>query len=117
MYVFFKKLNNSAKIPTKGSPFAAGYDLYSSENTIIEPGQTSIVKIGLASEFSLGYVALIWDRSGMGVKGMHRFAGVIDCDYRGEWGVVLHNTKKEPFVITIGDRIAQVLFQTVECAN
>jgi len=108
-----KKLVPTAKLPTRAHN-SAGYDLYACQNTIIPVGKTVIVPTGIAVEFPHGYVALIWDRSGIGAKGIHRFAGVIDPDYRGPWGVVLCNLSGKPFEITAGDRIAQVLFQTAE---
>ncbi len=69
------------------------------------------VSTGIAIAIPKGYVALIWDRSSMGVKGVHRHAGVIDSGYRGEVKVCLHNTTKEPYHIERGDRIAQMLIQ------
>lgn len=105
-------LRPEAKAPTRAHN-SAGYDLYAAERTLIPSRGTRIVKTGIATDFPPGYVALIWDRSGMGAKGIHRFAGVIDADYRGEWGIVLHNTANAPFRVEAGDRIAQVLFQEV----
>jgi len=70
-----------------------------------------LVCTGIALAIPKGYAALIWDRSSMGVKGIHRHAGVIDCGYRGEVRVCLHNTGKEPYHIKKGDRIAQMLIQ------
>ena len=69
---------------------------------------------GIAVEFPEGYVALLWDRSGLGSKGIHRLAGVIDSGYRGEWKVVLLNTTKEPFEIKKGDKIIQCIIQKFE---
>lgn len=99
--------------PTRGSVGSAGLDLYANEAIEIPPGSTALVSTGLRCRFNYGWVALIWDRSGMGVKGIHRFAGVIDSDYDDKWGVVIHNTQQTSIVINIGDRIAQVLFQRV----
>jgi dUTP pyrophosphatase len=108
-----KRLNPDAKLPTR-SHSSAGYDLYACEGLIIPVGATAVVPTGIAVEFPPGHVALIWDRSGLGAKGIHRFAGVIDSDYRGPWGVVLHNASGVPYKIEVGDRIAQVLFQEVQ---
>lgn len=100
-------------IPTRGSDEAAGLDLVSVGKFYIGPGQTKIIPTGTRCSFNKGWAACIWDRSSMGVKGIHRFAGLIDSDYRGEWGVVIHNAN--PFTIFIGhnERIAQVVFQRV----
>lgn len=107
-----KKLCWNAVLPTRAYR-SAGYDLYTPEEFTIDPGQTVKVHLGIAMSFPDGYVGLIWDRSSMGSSGIHRFAGVIDCDYRGEWIVILHNTgERKSF--KQGDRIAQVIFQKFE---
>ena len=98
-YNFFetKKLYESAKSPTKGHLDDAGWDLYAFETVSIPAGATVLVSTGIAIAIPKGHSGLIWDRSSMGVKGVHRHAGVIDCGYRGEVKVCLHNTTKEPF--------------------
>lgn len=101
------------QLPTRGSKGAAGLDLYCAEKIRIRPGETVLVKTGLKCKFNPGWGAFLWDRSGLGAGGVHRFAGLIDCDYRGEWRVVLHSNKKEAMTLTPGDRIAQVVFQRV----
>ena len=107
-----KRLNESATIPTKANNLDAGWDLYSSENLLIEPNSRGLVKTGISFEIPDGHVGLIWPRSGMAVKyGIDVFAGVIDAGYRGEIGVCLFNSSEEDFYIQQGDRIAQILFQ------
>ena len=112
-YKYFetKLLHSSAKAPTKGHVNDAGWDLYSSEGVSIPSGATVLVSTGISIAIPKEHVALIWDRSSMGVKGVHRHAGVIDSGYRGEVKVCLHNTTKEPYHIERGDRIAQMLIQ------
>ena len=112
-YKYFetKLLHNSAKAPTKGHVNDAGWDLYSSEGVSIPAGATVLVSTGISIAVPKEHVALIWDRSSMGVKGVHRHAGVIDSGYRGEVKVCLHNTTKDPYHIERGDRIAQMLIQ------
>ena len=114
-YNFFetKKLYESAKSPTKGHLDDAGWDLYAFETVSIPAGATVLVSTGIAIAIPKGHSGLIWDRSSMGVKGVHRHAGVIDCGYRGEVKVCLHNTTKEPFHVEKGDRIAQLIIQEV----
>ena len=114
-YNFFetKLLHDSAKNPTKGHIDDAGWDLYSSETVSIPAGATVLVSTGVAMAIPKSYVGLIWDRSSMGVKGVHRHAGVIDSGYRGEVKVCLHNTTKETYHVERGDRIAQLLIQEV----
>ena len=114
-YNFFetKKLYESAKSPTKGHLDDAGWDLYAFETVSIPAGATVLASTGIAIAIPKGHSGLIWDRSSIGVKGVHRHAGVIDCGYRGEVKVCLHNTTKEPFHVEKGDRIAQLIIQEV----
>jgi len=107
------ELGLGAKTPTRGSRGAAGLDLYASQAIEISPGHTAIIATDLRCRFNYGWAACIWDRSGLGSKGFHRFAGLIDCDYDGKWGVVIHNTTPSSFIVYPGDRVAQVVFQRV----
>ena len=109
-----KKLSEDATLPTKENPADAGIDVYANESYTLQPGETHIYKTGISVEFDEGYVALLWDRSGLGSKGIHRLAGVIDSGYRGEWGVVLLNTTNEPFEIKAGDKVIQCVLQKFE---
>lgn len=113
MKVNIKKLNSNAVIPTKGSEFAAGCDLYATVTSeIIPAGQTRLIGTGIAMEIPEGYVGLVYARSGLATKRGLRPAncvGVIDSDYRGEIMVALHNDNKEAQAIHIGDRIAQIV--------
>lgn len=97
--------------PYRGSKEAAGLDLHAIDEVLITPGSTVVITTGLKCKFNSGWVALLWDRSRYGVRGLHTYAGVIDSDYRGEWGVVIHNSTPDTVVIQVGDRVAQVVFQ------
>jgi dUTP pyrophosphatase len=109
-----KKLSDNATLPTKENPTDAGIDIYTNESHTLQPGETHIYKTGLSIQFPEGYVALLWDRSGLGSKGIHRLAGVIDSEYRGEWGVVLLNTTKDAYEIKAGDKVIQCVLQKFE---
>ena len=114
MKVNIKKLNPNAVIPTYGSPYAAGADLYAciDEEIIIEPGQTVLIKTGLAIELEIGYMALIYARSGLASKrglAPANKVGVVDCDYRGEIMVALHNHSTVAQTVAKGERIAQMV--------
>src|SRR5262245_15406259 len=79
----------------------------------LAPGERAAVPTGLRLEIPAGHVGLVWPRSGLAVRhGIDTLAGVIDSDYRGEVKVVLVNHGTEPFTISAGDRIAQILIQT-----
>jgi dUTP pyrophosphatase len=109
-----QKLSPTATLPTKENPSDAGIDIYTNESYTLKPGERHLFSTGIAVEFPKGHVALLWDRSGLGSKGIHRLAGVIDSGYRGEWKVALINLTKEPFPITSGDKIIQCLLQKFE---
>lgn len=102
-----KLLHPDAKIPLHATADAAGFDLYSVEEVILGPGETKIVPTGISMEIPKGHCVQFRDRSGLGAKGIHHFAGLIDSDYRGEFKVVLHNSGKESYKIAKGDRIIQ----------
>ena len=114
----YKRIHPDAKIPSYAHEGDAGMDLYSVEDYVLKPGEKIIVKTGIATEMPEGYFGSIRDRSGLAARyAIHVLAGVIDCNYRGEIGVVIINLGKEEFSISKGDRIAQVLIQTVEHVN
>jgi dUTP pyrophosphatase len=109
-----KKISSDATVPTKGNPADAGIDIYTNESYTLKPGEVHMFSTGISVEFPKGYVALLWDRSGLGSKGIHRLAGVIDSEYRGEWKIVLLNTTKKRFAIKAGDKIVQCIMQKFE---
>lgn len=109
-----KKLNKNAIIPTKGSKYAAGYDLYAciEKPIIISPNETKKIGTGLSIEIPNGYFGAIFARSGLATNQGLRPAnctGVCDSDYRGEYIVALHNDSDECQTIANGDRIAQLV--------
>ena len=110
MNVPVKKLSDHAHLPVYGSPYAAGADLYACEGVAIAPGETQFVHTGIAVELPLGTVGLVYARSGLACKqdlAPANKVGVIDCDYRGEIMVALHNHGKVERRVEQGDRIAQ----------
>ena len=109
-----KKLNDLAKLPTRGSEYAAGYDLYAatSYNIEIQPHTTVKIGTGLSFELPQGTFAAIFPRSGIATKRGLRPAncvGVCDSDYRGEYIVALHNDTNEVQIIEPQERIAQMI--------
>jgi len=118
IHVKVKKLSSDAILPRYAKLGDAGMDLFSNENKIIKAGERALVGTGLAFEFEAGYVALIWDKSGLAANsGITTLAGVIEYTYRGEYKIVLLNTSKEDFKITKGDKICQVVFQPIVTAK
>lgn len=114
MNIKVKKLKPGATVPTMGSKFAAGADLYSAEDedVVIGPGETKFIGTGLAMEIPEGYVGLVYARSGLACKrglAPANKVGVVDSDYRGEIKVALHNHGKEAQTVEKGERIAQMV--------
>lgn len=107
MKLKIKKLHPDAKIPIFATEHSAAFDLYSVEDYELASGETKQISTGIAMEIPEGKCCQIWDRSGLGSKGIHRFAGLIDSDYRGEFRIVLFNSTESKFKISKGDRIAQ----------
>ncbi len=114
MKLRIKKLNENARIPTYGTEFSAGADLYALlENDVtILPRETYLIKTGISLEIPEGYVGLIYPRSGLATKkglAPANKVGVIDSDYRGEIMVALFNHGKEAQKIENGERVAQIV--------
>jgi len=111
----FKKTNDKAIVPTYGTEYSAGADMYACIDTpvIIEPGKTVLIPTGLALEIPEGYAGLIYARSGLATKkgiAPANKVSVIDSDYRGEIRIPLHNHSDEAVTIDVAERIAQIIF-------
>lgn len=114
MKVNVKKLCENAKLPVYGSDCAAGADLHAclEQPLTIGAGETAFVRTGIAIELPSGTVGLVYARSGLACKkdlAPANKVGVIDCDYRGEVMVALHNHGKEARTVEHGERIAQLV--------
>lgn len=113
--VEIKKLDERAIIPTYGTEFSAGADIYAllDAPVTIAPGETKLIHTGLAFAIPEGLVGLVFARSGMATKrglAPANKVGVIDSDYRGEVMVALHNQGGAPQTVENGERIAQMSF-------
>ncbi|KAF1833044.1 dUTP diphosphatase [Decorospora gaudefroyi] len=107
-------LSEHAKAPTKGSPFAAGHDLYAAEDVAVPARGRALIKTDIKISVPVGTYGRIAPRSGLAHKhGIDTLAGVIDADYRGPVGVILANLSDDDFYIHIGDRIAQLIVEKV----
>ena len=115
MIVKVKKLDDRAILPTYGSAYAAGADLYAlvnGESLTIAAGETVLVRTGLSVEIPEGYVGLIYARSGLATKkglAPANKVGVIDSDYRGEVKVALFNQSGKEQTVAAGERVAQLV--------
>ena len=113
-----KKLRENAQLPTYGTEFSAGADLYAclGEDVTILPGETKKIPTGLAMEIPVGCAGLIYARSSLGTKrglAPANKVGVVDSDYRGEIKVVLLNHGTQPQTVEPGERIAQFVITPV----
>jgi dUTP pyrophosphatase len=108
-----KRIHPEAKLPVYGHPGDAGLDLFSVIEREIGPGEVFAVPTGIQVAVPAGHVGLVWDKSGIALKGVHRLAGVIDAGYRGEVQVVMINLGTAPFAVRKGMKIAQMLVQPV----
>ena len=109
-----KKLDERAILPTYGSEYSAGADLYAltEEEIVILPNETKLIHTGLAMEIPEGYAGLIYARSGLASKrglAPANKVGVVDADYRGEIMVALHNHSAQEQKILPKERIAQLV--------
>lgn len=109
-----KKLNPNATLPTKATSGSAGYDLYAccDEPIELKPHTTTGISLGFCAELPENTVGLIYIRSGIAAKNSiipANCVGVIDCDYRGEWKVMLHNLSDVPYTVQPKERVAQLV--------
>lgn len=122
MKINIKRLSETAKLPERGSAYAAGYDLFADLEEAIEikPQQTVMIHTGVSMEIPEGYWGGIFARSGLSAKEGLRPAncvGVVDADYRGPVCVALYNDSEVTRVVVPQQKIAQMVivpFLTVE---
>ncbi len=112
--LLIKKLDPAAKLPTRGSAFSAGYDLYASKETVIPARGKGLVKTDLAIAVPAGTYGRVAPRSGLASKHfIDTGAGVVDADYRGPLMVLLFNHSDADFPVAAGDRIAQLVVERI----
>ncbi len=103
------------KAPSYAYSGDAGMDLYSADSCKIVPGEVKTIRTGVKVAIPLGYVGLVWDKSGIASKKwVKSMGGVVDSGYRGEVTVILANLGKEDFAVEKGMKVAQMLIQKVE---
>lgn len=114
MEVKIKKLNPEAVVPTYGSAYSAGADLYACIDSAvtIAPGETKLIGTGLSAEIPEGFGGFIYARSGLATKkglAPANKVGVVDADYRGEIMVALYNQSATAQTVEKGERVAQLV--------
>lgn len=120
--VKIKLLKENAKVPTYGTPYAAGADIYAciDEDITINPKEAKMIPTGFALEVPVGYAGLIYPRSGLACKrglAPANKVGVVDTDYRGEVMVFLYNQSDVAQTVEVGERIAQLIITPYLKAN
>ena len=114
---FIVPVKRLKEVNLPNSPYEgdAGIDLCAAEEVVLAPGERTQIPTGLAFAIPLGYVGLIWDKSGVSHKGgLKTLGGVVDAGYRGEVMVGIINLSQQPYTFTKGQKVAQMLFQKVE---
>ncbi|KAL2022768.1 hypothetical protein VTK56DRAFT_4584 [Thermocarpiscus australiensis] len=112
--LLIKKLSDKARLPTRGSAFAAGYDLYASRDTTVPARGKALVETDISMAVPAGTYGRIAPRSGLAAKHfIDTGAGVIDADYRGPVKVLLFNHGETDFAVKEGDRIAQLIVERI----
>jgi dUTP pyrophosphatase len=120
--VRIRRLVETATLPRRATPRAAGYDLYASEATTVPPSRVeangavaagrAAVATGIAMAIPDGLYGRVAPRSGLAFRnGIDVGAGVVDGDFRDEVRVLLFNFSAEPLEVAAGDRIAQIVFE------
>jgi len=120
MEIPVKLLHSEARLPERAHPGDAGADLFAVEEATIPPGEWRDVGTGIALAIPEGYAGFVQPRSGLAFKHgimVVNSPGLIDSGYRGEVRVALYNSSSRPFVVSKGDRIAQLVIQRVEEAG
>jgi len=109
-----KRVSDKGKLPTRGSPFSAGYDLYGAVKTIIPARGKALIDTQISIAVPAGTYGRVAPRSGLAIKfGITSGAGVIDADYRGIVFVLLFNLSDKDFEVQEGDRIAQLILEKI----
>ncbi|KAJ9133348.1 dUTP pyrophosphatase [Coniochaeta hoffmannii] len=112
--LLIKKLSDKARLPTRGSAFAAGYDLYASRPTTVPARGKVLVDTDISMAVPAGTYGRIAPRSGLASKNfIDTGAGVIDADYRGPVKVLLFNHSDADFAVQEGDRVAQLVLERI----
>ena len=110
------KLHPAAIIPQYAHPQDAGLDLFAIEETEIPPGETQLIKTGIAIALPPNTEAQVRPRSGLALKysiTVLNSPGTIDAGYRGEIGIILINHGKKSFLVVPGMKVAQLIVASI----
>ena len=110
MKIKFKKFSSLDRVPTKATPGSACFDIYSSAEVKLRPGETKQIPLDIGFNFSKKLCCRIYRRSGLSLLPTFISGGVIDSDYWGNIWVILTNFASFNVEVKVGDRIAQIMF-------
>ena len=108
MKIKIKRLHPDAKMPTRGTASAAGFDLYASKPAVLGSHEPKMIATGLAFEIPDSYVGVVYSRSSTAQQGVVITPLLVDADYRGEVFILANNQNDWPVEVRTGDRIAQI---------
>ncbi len=110
----FKRLDEKAVLPSRGSSLAAGLDIYVIEDLTLQPGERALAPTGLAVDIPEGYYGRLAPRSGLATKnGLDVLAGVIDADYRGEIRCLLYNGGDKEIHLPAQSKVCQLIIEKI----
>jgi len=109
-----KLLHPNAKVPTKAYKFDSCFDLYSVEHEIILSGEYKEVNLGIAIEPPLRYGVFLRARSSQGKNGIQIHNGTVDQGFRGCLSVFIYNHSSNPYIVDVGDKIAQAFIESIQ---
>ena len=110
-FKIFRRIANEPQYKTAGS---VGADVCAAENVILPPGATKLIKLGIGVQVPRGYELQVRPRSGLTTQGVIVHLGTIDQDYRGEICAIVTNINAEPYEVTYGQRVAQIVIVPIK---
>lgn len=113
--LLFSKLHDDVKLPWKATETAACYDTFCPEDVVLQPKSVTHIPLNFAVQCPEGFKLCVYNRSGLGKKGLivSNGVGIVDQDYRGNVGVLFYNSNDEPYEFKKGDRICQIALEKV----
>jgi len=116
MEKLFVKISGPGYTPEYAKHGDAGCDLryYGEKNLLLPPGKITLVPTGICMEIPYGYEGQVRPKSGLSLKGIIAVLGTVDSGYRGEVGAIIHNVSHDPYILTPGLKVAQMVFNKVE---
>ena len=110
MKILFKKFSRFGRVPARTTSGSACFDVYSSCEARLRPGETKKIDLDIGFKFSKNFCCRIYPKSGLSLLPMFLGVGVVDSDYRGNISVILTNFSSADYTVDVGDKIAEIIF-------